>query len=138
MRKMAFKEIRKNLERTTDLVDQHSIELKDIILNLINNDVKSDLFLHNDGGKMLPIPVFSNAMLDHGNAFLLHLMLSRGSFETELDFRDCTRIKESLVQVKLVEPQTFEDEEKMKESVNELVRLAINKIFPITLGNHTS
>ena len=43
------------------------------------------IFLIDDGNKNLPIPVYSYVKPTMGPRFLLHIMLSMGEFETEID-----------------------------------------------------
>ena len=43
-------------------------------------------FLYDDEHKHIPIPVFSYVKPTMGARFLLHIMLSMGEFDTEMDF----------------------------------------------------
>ena len=54
-------------------------------------------FIHIDQSNLLPIPVLSNTSPSNSIHFMIHIILSEGHFETEIDamihplFRDCLR-----------------------------------------------
>ncbi len=73
-----------------DLLHHHSQELIKLVLRLTSDGIMSDqnaAFIHEDGDKGLPIPVYSSVTPRSPVGFLLHVMLVCGKFETELDFR---------------------------------------------------
>ena len=78
IRKMALKEVREHLAGL-EVELAHSVTLKDHLCHVIDNDIDCGLFFHDDKEEKLPIPVFSNVLPDHPNAFLLHLMLTQVS-----------------------------------------------------------
>ena len=71
---------------TLSIVHVHSDVLRVLILAFIMNDGDRDsIFVFEDGGKDLPIPIYSSLTPQSAVAFILHIMLVCGSFETELD-----------------------------------------------------
>ena len=78
IRKMALGEVREYLA-STEVELAHSVALRDYLCHVIDSGLDCELFVHEDNGKKLPNPVFSNVLPDHPNAFLLHLMLTQVS-----------------------------------------------------------
>ena len=130
---MARGEVKKHFEQDItddDLLMDHSVTLRHHILDVIENETESPLFFFDDDGVELPIPVFSSVMPDHPNAFLLHFMLTRGKYETELDFRDSGSIRCSLALAGLVDGD-LDNESDMKQAARDLTRMAVTEVFPI-------
>ena len=133
IRNMARGEVKKHFEQDItddDLLMDHSVTLRHHILDVIENETESPLFFFDDDGVELPIPVFSSVMPDHPNAFLLHFMLTRGKYETELDFRDSGSIRCSLALAGLVDGD-LDNEDDMKQAARDLTRMAVTEVFPI-------
>ena len=78
IRKMALGEVREHLG-SAEVELAHSVTLRDYLCHVIDSGLDCELFVHDDNGEKLPIPVFSNVLPDHPNAFLLHLMLTQVS-----------------------------------------------------------
>ena len=66
--------------------------------------------LYDDGGKHLTIPVFSYVKPTLGPRFILHLLLSLGHFETELDLLLKPNLRESLRYAKLIGPSNDKED----------------------------
>ena len=81
--------------------------------------VKTNL-LYNDEKEHLPVPVFSYIIPIMGMSFLLHVMLSIGRFETEIDVTLHESIRECLRYCHLI--GTENNEESLNEYVNILMR----------------
>ena len=75
--------------------------------------------LYDDDQRHIPVPVFSYMKPTIGPRFLLHIMLSMGEFETELDFILHPTIRDSLRYVNLIGPNN--DEESLQEYSNQLL-----------------
>ncbi len=75
--------------------------------------------IYDDSLKHLPIPVYSYVKPTMGPRFLLHIMLSLGEFETEVDLVVNTSMRESLRYAKLIGP--LDDIESLKEYSNLLL-----------------
>ena len=84
----------------------------------IMNSVHSD-FLFDDEREHLPIPVFSYIIPTMGTSFILHIMLSMGRFETELDLTMHPSILECLRSCGLVGSNN--DADSLKHYSNELL-----------------
>jgi hypothetical protein len=81
----------------------HSDVLRVLILAFITNDGDRDsIFVFDDGGKDLPIPIYSSLTPQSAAAFILHIMLVCRSFETELDLIKTSSLRESLIVAKLI------------------------------------
>jgi len=90
LRREAFDEVKAYLDSidTLSIVHVHSDVLRVLILGFIMNDGDRGsifVFEFEDGGKDLPIPIYSSLTPQSAVAFILHIMLVCGSFETELD-----------------------------------------------------
>ena len=89
---------------------------KKIIMNIdIENDEDKNLWkfikenlLYDNNDKHIPIPVYSYVKPTMGPRFILHIMLSMGEFDTELDFLLHPTLRESLRYCNLIGP--LEDE----------------------------
>jgi hypothetical protein len=66
-------------------------------------------FIHEDGDKRLPTPVYSSVTPGSPVGFLLHVMLVCGNFETKLDFRTAPSMRESLRAANLIGIRTDND-----------------------------
>jgi hypothetical protein len=81
-------------------------------------------FIHEDGDKGLPIPVYSSVTPRSPVGFVLHVMLVCGKFETELDFRTALSMRESLIAANLIGDRMDTD--------RQLNQLVIKEILPGT------
>ena len=68
----------------------------------------------------LPIPVYSYIKPTMGTHFILHLLLSMGHFDTEVDLTLHQNLRESFRYAKLIGPQN--DEESLQQYSNELLK----------------
>lgn len=75
--------------------------------------------------KHLPIPVFSYVRPTLGTRFILHLLLSMGEFETEIDLLLHKDLKESLRYAKLIGPSNTA--EKLQEYSDNLLKMFIEE-----------
>jgi len=102
---------------------------------MIMNDTPRARFVKEGGSEQdLPIPVFSSITPHSSVQFLLRVMLMCGSYNTELDLRECCTMRESLVIAKLIGNKT--DEASLKKYVDDMVKLTIDKVCtrqPISL-----
>ena len=137
LRRNALPEVRSRLASLKRCdINLDSTILKNYLIQMIDNNLASSLFVSDDGGKDLPIPVFSKVSPEQSSAFLLHLMIMLGEFETELDFRQHNSLKESLAAAKLIPDQGLDDEETLQQYCKELLNRIIREVFsvqPITL-----
>lgn len=76
--------------------------------------------LHDDDLRHLPIPVFSYVRPTMGPRFILHLMLSMGEFDTELDLILHRTLRDSLRYAKLI--GLNDDEDSLQEYANSLLK----------------
>ena len=65
--------------------------------------------LYEDDLRHLPIPVFSYIKPTMGPRFILHIMLSLGDFDTELDLIPHPTLRDSLRYAKLIGENNDED-----------------------------
>ena len=128
-----FKQHLDSLDAST--LNMESCMLKEFLLNMIMNDTPRARFVKEGGNEQdLPIPVFSSITPHSSVQFLLHVMLMCGSYNTELDLRECCTMRESLVIAKLIGNKN--DEESLKKYVDDMVKLTIDKVCtrqPISL-----
>ena len=80
--------------------------------------IYTELVYDDNDKEHLPIPVFSYIAPTMKASFLLHVMLSEGQFETEVDLLMHPRVKECLRYCKLIGPNN--DEALLKRYANEL------------------
>ena len=106
-------------------------------LSAFNNEflihAKKNLIYDDDHEDHLPIPVFSYIRPTMGTQFILHLLLSLGSFSTELDLVHHFSIRESLRHAKLIGPH--DDPESLQKYSNKLLKTFITEqliFFPNT------
>jgi len=90
-------------------------------------------FIHKDGDKGLPIPVYSSVTPRTPVGFLLHVMLVCGKIETELDFRTAPSMRESLIAANFIGDRT--DTDSLGAYSGQLLLLVIKDILP---GQHIS
>jgi hypothetical protein len=111
------------------IVHVHSDVLRMLILYIIMNDGDRDsIFVFEDGGKDLPIPIYSSLTPLKAVAFILHIMLVCGSFKTELDLIRTSSLRESLFVAKLIGIEI--DEPSLQVYSNKLLVHVINDILP--------
>jgi hypothetical protein len=101
------------------------------LLDLIDKNGDNPLFLKNDDGEKLPIVVFSRVSPKRSSAFLLHIMLVMGEIGTEMDLKYASSMKESLAIAKLIPQEHLDDEERLKEYSNRLLRRIVDEIVPL-------
>lgn len=137
LRRKALPEVRSRLASVKRCdIELHSEELRKHLLHIIDNDLESPLFVCDDKLKELPVPVFSKISPEQSSAFMLHLMIMLGEFETELEFRQHTNLKESLAAAKLIPDKNLDNKESLEQYSNDLLRRIICEVFsvqPITL-----
>ena len=81
--------------------------------------IKGNL-LYDDEHRHIPIPVFSYVKPTMGPRFILHILLSLGEFDTELDLILHRTLRDSFRYAKLFGP--LDDDESLKEYSNHLLR----------------
>ena len=131
LRREAFDEVKAYLDSIDilSIVHVHSDVLRVLILDIIMNDGDRDsIFVFEDGGKDLPIPIYSSLTPQSAVAFILHIMLVCGSFETELDLIRTSSLRESLIVAKLIGIEI--DEPSLQVYSNKLLLHVINDILP--------
>jgi predicted GIY-YIG superfamily endonuclease len=82
--------------------------------------VYQDLLVDDDNKDHLPIPVFSYITPTMTTSFLLHIMLSMGQFETEVDILMHENLRECLRYCKLIGENN--DDESLKSYANNLTK----------------
>ena len=90
-----------------------------------------EMFIHEDGGEELPIPVFSSVTPKTPAPFLLHMMLMLGEYDTEMDLKTQPTMLDALIKTNLIR-----DGDTAEEMVNTLIELVVTKIMrvqPVTL-----
>ncbi len=124
---------RLTLMERQDVRHDHSWQLRGYLMNLLDSDEEcsTSMFVSDDGGRMLPIPVFSRASPNRSTAFLLHIMLVLGEYETELDFKCGTSMKGGLAKVKLLPADYSNDRVSLEEYSNSILRRVILEILPV-------
>ncbi len=90
--------------------------------------IKNAAFIHEDGDKGLPIPVYSSVTPRSPVGFLLHVMLVCGNFETKLDFRTAPSMRGSLIAANLIGDRT--DKDSLRAYSRQLILLVIKDILP--------
>ncbi len=132
LRRETFDEVKAYLDSIDilSIVHVHSDVLRVLILSFIMNDEDRDstIFVFEDGGKDLPIPIYSSLTPQSAVAFILHMMLVCGSFETELDLIKTSSLRESLIVANLIGIET--DEPSLRMYSNKLMLHVINDILP--------
>jgi hypothetical protein len=107
----------------------HSDVLRVMILAFIMNDRDRDsIFVFEDGGEDLPIPIYSSLNPQSAATFILHIMLVCGSFETELDLIRMSSLRKSLIVAKLIGIKI--DKPSLQMYSNKLMLHVINDILP--------
>ena len=85
-----------------------------------------EAFMHyNDEYRHIPIPVFSYVKPTMGPRFILHILLSLGEFDTEMDLILHRTLRESLRYAKLIGP--LDDDASLKEYSNQILRKYIEE-----------
>jgi PIF1 helicase. len=134
LRRGAFQEVRMHVQSMdgVDLLHHHSQELIKLVLRLTSDGIahQNDAFIHEDGDKGLPIPVYSSVTPRSPVGFLLHVMLVCGNFESELDFRTAPSMRESLIAANLIGDKM--DTESLRAYSRQLIQLVIKDILPGT------
>ena len=118
-----------------DGMHDYSKALRRHLLTMIERNEEDELFVANDDGQKIPIPVFSNITPDRGVPFLQHMLISLGEYETELDFKHARNLRECFVRAKLMPDGDMENEEFLAECAQELLRKAVTeclKVLPIS------
>ena len=90
----------------------------------------SKLFLFEDSGADLPVPVFSSMTPHDPVPFLLHVMLTLGEFDTELDPWMHQTMRESLVAANLVDNE-FCDAAGTEKQMSRLICLVVQNVFAV-------
>jgi hypothetical protein len=109
LRREAFDEVNAYLDLIDilSIVHMHSDVLRVLILAFImNNGDRDSIFVFEDGGNDLPIPIYSSLTPQSAVAFILHIMLVSGSFETELNLIRMSSLRVSLIVAKLIGIET--------------------------------
>jgi hypothetical protein len=127
----AFDEVKAYLDSIDilSIVHVNSDVLRVLILAFIMNDGDKDsIIVFEDGGKDLPIPIYSSLTPQSAASFILHIMLVCRSFETELDLISTSLLRESLIVAKLIGIKI--DEPFLQMYSNKLILHVINDILP--------
>jgi hypothetical protein len=114
-----------------DLLHHQSQELIKLVFRLTSDGIMADqnaAFIHKDGDKGLPIPIYSSVTPRLPVGFLLHVMLVCGNFETELDFRTAPSMCQSLIAANLIGDRT--DKDSLRAYSRQLILLVIKDILP--------
>ena len=129
IRAMALPELRRHLG-SLDLacLKMHSQELAVLLMNMIDGDEQKERFVFDDGGRDLPIPVFSSVTPNNPIPFILHVMLILGKYETELDFWLEPSLRESLARFGLIPPD-FSNPSLLENYSNNLGRICVEDVF---------
>ena len=93
-------------------------------------------FFHDDNATILPIQVLSNTSPSNAHNFLIHIILSLGKYDTEIDALTHQSIRKCLQHVALIGEN--EDEESLKEYSRKLTRRYIEEqlvYFPNSLSH---
>ena len=81
-------------------------------------------FIHKSSDEnLLPIPVLSTISPENPIQFLIHIILSMGKYQTEMDAMNNPSFYECFHKVELIGDNT--DEESLKQYINNLTRLYI-------------
>ncbi|KAL7538852.1 hypothetical protein ACHAXR_012264, partial [Thalassiosira sp. AJA248-18] len=107
--------------------------INDIEQGLPNASI--EIFVDLENKTDLPIPVFSSVTPNNPVPFLLHMMLTLGKFDTELDIRMQPTLRDALSKVKLI-GNNFDSTEALEGYSQELVRLVVTRVMsvqPVTL-----
>ena len=130
LRKGSLGEVKTHL-LSLDLANlkEHSIMLRAELLRMIEDEDDKALFVFDDKGVSLPIPVFSSITPNHGVPFLLHIMLMLGEYDTELDLRFQSTIRESLSAVGLIGNSTDADD--LKGYSIQLVKRTVEDVLSV-------
>lgn len=128
-----FKRIKMVLEFDEIDTRSHDMELDDEIDIPVYQQFVHENLLHkkNEAEEHLPIPVFSYIKPTMGVSFILHILLSMGRFETEIDLTLHPNIKESFRYAKLI--GEADDRESLKKDADALTRqfiLSQVRFFP--------
>ena len=97
---------------------------------MIDGDEQKELFVFDDEGRDLPIPIFSSVTPNNPIPFILHVMLILGKYETELDFWLEPSLRESLAKIGLI-PSDFSEPSLLEGYSNCLVRICVEDVFSI-------
>ena len=84
-----------------------------------------DNLLYDDDDKHIPIPVFSYVKPTLGPRFILHVLLSLGEFETEIDLLLHRNLREAFRYAKLIGPEN--DEASLKYYSSQLLKRYIEE-----------
>lgn len=139
LRRGALRLAKKRLESMARCdMSHYSNRLREYLLDVIVTQKDCPIFVTTEEEEehLLPIPVFSKVGPEQSSAFLLHIMIMLGEFETELEFRQQKSIKMSLAKCKLIPEEDINDTERLREASNRLLKRIINEVFafqPITL-----
>ncbi len=113
-----------------------SAHLRDYLLGVIKAGKICPEFMTIEEDKILPIPVFSRVSPEQPSAFLLHILIMLGEFETELEFRQQKSIKLCLSKCNLIPGDHLDDRSYLQKYSNDLMKRIIEEVFtvqPITL-----
>ena len=109
----------------------HSRLLRSHLLQMLERSEVDKLFVAKDDGQRLPIAVFSSVTPDRAVPFLMHMLISFGEFETELDFKQARSLRDCFVRAKLMPEGDMENEEFLHECVKNLLYKAITKVLKL-------
>ena len=144
LRTLAFEEIKllvnKNIEQLDPIHDIFAMEMNLMVKNTIElcqtkdnatstitlDEIEciEDKFIYkSDEDNLLPIPVLSTTSPENPINFLLHIILSLGNYDTELDALTHPSFRDSLRSVKLIGENN--DEESLRQYIREITKLYI-------------
>ena len=130
LRHEAFEEVLEVLEeRGESGLPSHGLAIRRMICRMIRRDEVDPDYVIANGGKDLPIVVFSSITPRNPLDFLLHIMLMLGEYETELDFRMQPSMRQSLVLAKLIGDRT--DEESLLQYCRDLLKRVLDEVLSV-------
>ena len=131
LRNSARNEVRTWLEsiNPVSLVSNDAKILRNHLLTLISRDDQSSKFFSGVNTERLPTAVYSNVTPNRPANFLLHVMLTLGSFETELDLKNTTSLKHSLAVAKLIPPGVKDPDLNCSKFLEKWCRYLVSRII---------
>ena len=105
---------------TISLYESKSSVKSIIIIDKIDALEHNFIDKHEDDDSMLPIPLLSNTSPENFIHFLIHIILSLGQYNTEIDALSHASFKECLRAVNLIGDN--DDEQSLKQYVKNLMR----------------
>lgn len=116
-----------------DLLPPESQLLLDHLLDILLDSENYDRcpFIVDDGKEDPPVVVFSKVVPEQNMKFILHILLVLGKYDTELDLKQCTTLKEAFELAELIPRRTEDERDELKGDVISLVKRVIDEIIPV-------